>query len=98
MSYIDQATLKAAKRRPSTQHLTPEEAIAELNTVVDKANDQIARQRAFTLHWQAVAAELETENRRLRAEVERLRRENGALKKRLKPKAGKRRDEGEEVS
>lgn len=93
MSYINQDTLKATKRRPATQHLTPEEAIAELNAIVDKANDAIAKQRAFTLHWQAVAAELETENRRLRAENERLVRENGRLRKQAKPKAGKRKDE-----
>src|SRR5688572_11134792 len=95
MSYVNQNLLKMQKRRHSVRRVTPEEAIEAANEVVDKANDAIANAVAFRTHWQNVAAELDQENRRLRIVNEELRQENGQLKKRLKPKAGKKRDEWE---
>lgn len=82
MSYVSGLTI--GKRRHPTQHLTPEQAIARLNTITDEANAQIARMQAHANHWKSIAAELEAENRQLQARI-------ADLEKRLRqatPKAG----------
>lgn len=95
MSYVNKDLLKMQRRRHSVKRVTPEEAIAKANEAIDDANNAIARQMAHASAWQQVAAELDAENRELRAQVEELERENGRLKKLVKPKAGKKRDEWE---
>lgn len=98
MSYVNQDLLKMQKRRHSVKRVTPEEAIEAANKAINDANNAIARQMAHAQAWQAVAADLDTENRELRARVEELERENARLKKLVKPKAGRKRDEWEEAS
>ena len=98
MSYVNPNTLKAQKRRPATQWVSPEEAIEAANKVVDEANNRIAQQVLFAHQWQQVAADLEKENTQLRTRVEELERENARLRKQVKPKAGKKRDEWDDNS
>lgn len=95
MSYVNKDLLKMQKRRHSIRRVTPEEAIEAANKAIDDANNAIARQMAHASAWQQVAADLDTENRELRAKVAELERENTRLKKLAKPKAGKKRDEWE---
>lgn len=68
MSYIKD--LKAKKRRASTQHITADEAIRKINTIVDDANNHVARIEAERASWQETAAILMTENDRLRSALE----------------------------
>lgn len=80
MSYVNQQNLKLQKRRHSIQRVTPEEAIAQVNEVVDKANDQIARAVAYAGAWEGVATGLYQENEELRQQVEKLEQERDELK------------------
>lgn len=98
MSYVNKDLLKMQKRRHSIKRVTPEEAIEAANKAIDDANNEIARALVFAGQWQAVARDYEQENRELRARIEELEKENVRLRKLAKPKAGKRRDEWEEVS
>lgn len=91
MSYVNQDNLKMQKRRHSVKRVTPEEAVREINKAIDEANNQIAKALAHAAAWQKVATELDQENQALRQRVAELEKENGQLKKRLKPKAGKNR-------
>lgn len=91
MSYVNQDNLKMQKRRHSVKRVTPEEAVREINKAIDGANNQIAKALAHAAAWQKVATELDQENQALRQRVAELEKENGQLKKRLKPKAGKNR-------
>lgn len=83
------------KRRHSVKRVTPEEAVAAANKAIDDANNEIARALVFAGQWQAVARDYEQENRELRGQVAELERENTRLRKLVKPKAGKKRDEWE---
>lgn len=68
MSYIKD--LKHKQRRHPTQHLTPDEAIRKINTIVDEANQHVARIEAERASWQETAAILMVENDRLRGALE----------------------------
>lgn len=98
MSYVNQDNLKMQKRRHSVKRVTPEEAVREINRAIDGANNEIAKALAHAAAWQKVAVELDQENQALRQRVAELEQENARLRKQVKPKAGKRRDEWEEVS
>src|SRR5262245_12382246 len=99
MSYIDQS-LKMQKRRHPVKQVTAEEAIAELNRVVDLSNDQIARIRAYADHWELIAQNLYKENETLRQLVvgletkrNELQAENERLRKKVTKRQGKHKGE-----
>lgn len=100
MSYINPGTLRLQPRRHRIKRLTPEEAIAEANKVVDKANDRIAEAMAYAGQYEQVARTYEEENRELRARIAELEKvaeaqeaEIGRLKRKVERKAGKRKGE-----
>ena len=64
MSYV--VDLKIKPRRHPIERVTPAQAIARLNTIVDEANAQIAKAVAFQRHFEQVATELALENSELR--------------------------------
>lgn len=83
MSFVND--LRYIKRRPPVKHITPEEAIIQLNSLVDDCNNKIAKAIAFANQWQAIAAEQYEEVERLRVRVAELERQL----KQATPKAGK---------
>lgn len=98
MSYTKQLDFK--RRRHPVQRLTPDQAIDRLNAIVDDANAQIARAVAAMQHWENVAAAMVAENNELRSanaemirQISELEIEVSNLNKRLRKKAGRRRNE-----
>lgn len=87
MSYIKD--LKCQPRRPATKHLDPAQLLEEMNSLVDKSNNSIARALAHAEQWQRVAAEYHAENERVIAELNEAKKEIERLKKQLTAKAGK---------
>lgn len=81
------------------QRVTHAQAVERLNAIVDKANAQIAKAVAAMHHWETVAGELAVENDMLRSanaemarQIDDFESEVSRLKKRLRKKAGKRRE------
>lgn len=87
MSYVKD--LKYKPRRSSTKHLNPTQLLEEMNRLVDKSNNSIARALAHAEQWQQVAAEYHAENERMIAELNEAKKEIERLKKQLTAKAGK---------
>jgi chromosome segregation ATPase len=93
MSYVN--GLKLRPRRHPVQHKSGQEAIRELNTIVDQANARIAHALGQAGHYERVAREAAAEMERLQAELDearqeaaRLRAENDKLRRKLTVKAG----------
>lgn len=93
MSYINK-DFKLKRRRHPVQHVTQEQlTVSDFNAVVDEANDKIARVVAYSENLEEQVTTLFDENKALRGQVAGLEKEVARLKKLVRPKAGKRKDE-----
>lgn len=99
MSYINKHEQELIKRRPElVRNLSYTELLTRLDSQAAESNQLIARSESRAQHWFEVACGVTSENGELRARVAELERENTRLRKLVKPKAGKKRDEWEEAS
>jgi len=87
MSYVK--GVKYTKGRPSVKHLDPAHLLNEMNCLVDKSNDSIARAIAYAEQWQRVAAEYHAENEKMMIKLNEAKAEIQRLKRQLSAKAGK---------